>query len=272
MIPRELLPIVLDRFFPMVSGPEELDLVIPRIDQRGEGDFCGCVQSDAEMVAASCARSFLPMSEDQTGFEVLLIKAHEVRSVLEFDDIVVGKSTVRRSRGLRLRVDVDFERCLYEAIQTHEELGRGRWLTDSLCAALIELHDHPRFGVQARSFEVYSDGERIAGEVGYSCGRAYTSMSGYYLRSGAGSVQLAALSQLLRESGFAFWDLGMELDYKHDLGAHLMDRDDFATRYVAAASEPAPDLPPESDCHDLVRQARGVTVAGRAGMRGAADE
>ena len=264
MIPRELLPLVLSRIFPVIAGPEDLDLVTALIDDRGEGDFCGCLRSDPEMVAASCAHSFLPMSEDQTGFEVLLVKAHDVRSVLEFDDIVVAKSTVRRARDLRLRVDVDFESCMAEAIHTHESMGRGRWLTDSLCASLIDLHYRPRHGVQSRSFEIYAEGKRVAGEIGYSCGRAYTSMSGYFRQSGTGSVQLAALAQLLRESGFAFWDLGMELDYKHELGAGLMDRDVFEARYVTAAAEAAPIIPEDSDAHALVRRARAVTVAKRA--------
>lgn len=251
---------MLNQFFPVISGPEELRLVAPLVDERG-GDFCGCVRNDPEMVASSCAASFLPMSEDQTGFEVLLVKAHRERSVLFPGQVSVTRSTVRHSRGLVLRVDHDFPTCLDRTVRAHE----GRWLTDSLCAALLSLHEEPLHGVRARSIEIYAPdtGRLVAGEVGYSCGAAYTSMSGYFDVSGTGSVQLAALGQLLAEAGFAFWDLGMELDYKFTIGAVLVDRDEFTTRYLDAAATPAPDLPSQADCEALVTRARAVTVARR---------
>jgi leucyl/phenylalanyl-tRNA--protein transferase len=270
-IPREYLPQLLHHVFPFIAGPEEIDLVIPLLDERGDGDFCACLRTDPEMIACACRESFLPMSEDQTGHEILLVKAHEERSVLEFGEIIASKSTVRRSRELVLRVDVAFEETLYRAVEWHEEAGRGRWLTESLCGSLIDLHHNPRHGVQARSVELYRPGVagdagvRVAGEVGYSCGAAYTSLSGYYEESGMGGVQLVALGQLLAESGFAFWDLGMELEYKFGLGARLVDRDEFRARYLAAAAGEPPELPHATHCRGLVERARRITVARRRG-------
>jgi hypothetical protein len=35
------------------------------------------------------------------------------------------------------------------------------------------------------------------------------------------------VGQLLCQNGFETWDLGMDMDYKRDLGTHLVARDDF---------------------------------------------
>jgi len=80
--------------------------------------------------------------------------------------------------------------------------------------------------VRLYSVEVWNavTGELAAGELGYSVGSVYTSLTGFTAEDSAGSVQLAALGRFLSRGSFDMWDLGMELDYKTRLGAHNMDR------------------------------------------------
>ncbi|MFW5789531.1 MAG: leucyl/phenylalanyl-tRNA--protein transferase [Spirochaetota bacterium] len=249
MIPRELLPYVLDRSFPLVAGPDDLDRVVPLLEERG-GEFCASLRTDPEMVAACCHAGFLPMSEDQTGHEVLLVKSHRRRCVLAPGELHRSKSTRRRARGLTVRVDHDFARCLDEVVRWHPD----RWLTDPLCASLAILHREPRYGVRARSVEVYDDDALVAGEVGYSCGLVYTSMAAFHGRSGSGSVQLAALGVLLRDAGFALWDLGMEMEYKRALGARVTARRPFLELFRSYRDRPTPALAREADCASLLRR------------------
>merc|ERR1711933_527638 len=47
---------------------------------------------------------------------------------------------------------------------------------------------------------------------------------------GAGEVQLVLTAALLHKMGYAWWDLGMVMKYKGQLGAKVMKRDAFAER------------------------------------------
>jgi hypothetical protein len=67
----------------------------------------------------------------------------------------------------------------------------------------------------------------VAGELGYSVGAVYTSLTGFATESGTGTVQLTCLGRWLEASGFLLWDLGMEMEYKFDLGAVLVPRHSF---------------------------------------------
>ncbi|KAL8433592.1 hypothetical protein Efla_000736 [Eimeria flavescens] len=64
----------------------------------------------------------------------------------------------------------------------------------------------------------------VAGELGVSVGRVYTSLTGFTDADSAGSVQMAATRLLLRAAGFELLDLGMHLPYKESLGARPLPR------------------------------------------------
>jgi hypothetical protein len=75
--------------------------------------------------------------------------------------------------------------------------------------------------VRFYSIEVWNraSGDLVAGELGYTVGSVYTSLTGFANESSAGSVQLSTLGCLLQCSEDTVWDLGMEMEYKKLLGA-----------------------------------------------------
>lgn len=257
MVPESALPTLLERFFPVIEGPDDLARVPDLVDARGV-EFCASPRLDAEMVARVCRAGFLPMSEEFTGHEILLVKAHEHRCLLDLTELHVAKSTRRRARGLVIAIDGHFDRCLDATVAHHPD----RWLTDRLNAALAELHASPLAGVATHSVEVYDGAELVAGEVGYTCGRVYTSLAGFHRRSGTGSVQLAALGVLLGRAGFAWWDLGMVIEYKLALGARVFEREEFLRRYALAAAGQTPALTGRQSCEPLVRPTRSRSTLG----------
>jgi len=83
--------------------------------------------------------------------------------------------------------------------------------------------------IRLYSVEVYNTitNNLAAGELGYTVGSIYTSLTGFTSESSAGSVQLSVLGKLLTRSGFTHWDLGTGYEYKQRLGAVMIERDEF---------------------------------------------
>lgn len=91
-----------------------------------------------------------------------------------------------------------------------------------------------------------ADGTLVAGELGYTIGASYTSLSGFHSPeprwNHCGKIQLHCLAGLLRARGFGFWNLGHPyMDYKLNLGARILPRREFLMRWnqVVAAAQPA---------------------------------
>jgi len=74
----------------------------------------------------------------------------------------------------------------------------------------------------------------LAGEIGFSIGHVYTSLSGWTgerTSEAVGTAQLMLLGRWLRRRGYAFWSLGHcyspEMDYKRQLGHRIYTREQF---------------------------------------------
>jgi Leu/Phe-tRNA-protein transferase len=231
-------------------------------------EFCVAINFDPPFIARLMDAGFLVMSASAGGGRyILLPKLHLVRSVLFFENLHVKKSIRRFLPRYELRFDGDFDRILDRCVTIHGDDWLTPPLVDALRAMRAkplrgfasEFRGGAGFGHDARnlptardglsapgseeprnskpagagsakpvSFGVYRDGELRAGEFGVVSGRVYTSYSGYYDEDNAGTVQMILTARFLRERGFAFFDLGMPLDYKYDLGA----RDVSPRRFV----------------------------------------
>jgi len=191
------------------------------------GDFCVSLDFDPDFIAGLMEAGFLVMSgkfgdqaEDSpdskdAAFYLPLPKLHLVRSALFFDNLHVKKSIRRHLDRYELRPDEDFDLILDRCVEVHGD----DWLTPPLVAAIRDIRRRGFRGVYPMSFALYRDGKLVAGEFGVRVGRVYTSYSGYYEESNCGTVQLILTTRCLRERGFDFFDLGMPLGYKNDLGA-----------------------------------------------------
>ena len=222
-----------------ISPRDNLDKLVDALlatDYKEE--CCLAVDFDPAFVSRLMAAGFLVMSvgheqdgdgEDEALDFLLLPKLHLVRSVLFFPDLRVKKSLRRLLSRYELRFDTDFDRIVAKCVEIHGD----DWLTKPLLDTIKHLkngsppEEKTGFFKNKRaipaprpvSFGVYRDGELKAGEFGIVVGKVYTSYSGYYEESSAGTAQIVLMSRYLEEAGFAFLDFGMPLDYKTDLGA-----------------------------------------------------
>ena len=206
------------------------------LETNYQGDFCITESFCPEFTARLMEAGFLVMSMnlndgDGTPFYISLPKLHLVRSALFSENLHIKKS-IRRflnpSCGYELKADTDFDLIIERCLKKHG----SDWLTPPLveCIRKIRGRGEPGAGSRAAypsSFALYHDGELVAGEFGVVCGKVYTSYSGFYDEDNAGTVQLIHTTRYLREHGFSFFDMGMPLDYKTDLGAVNISPDEF---------------------------------------------
>jgi Leu/Phe-tRNA-protein transferase len=206
-----------------ISPKDDPDRIIDAMLGTGYNEeFCLAADFDPAFIARLMGAGFLVMSveaESGKGDEgpdyVLLPKLHLVRSALFFEKLHVKKSIQRFLGRYELRVNEEFDYILDRCVSIHG----GDWLTPPLIETIKKIRQSPKMAVLPFCFGVYRENRLVAGEFGIVAGRVYTSYSGYYDEDNAGIVQLILTTRWLEKNGFAFFDLGMPLDYKTDLGA-----------------------------------------------------
>lgn len=237
---------------------EELDRVLPTLVDRGlpgGGEFLladlMADENTAAIIAIAIWHGYLPMAGDIMGTSMLLPKIHWRRCILSPKDVHAGRKVRRKAKGFHLTINAAWSEVVRATQQVTFTNCKGDcWLSDQLADAYQAVarasREWRRGGVRFHSIELWhtESGKLVAGEIGYTCGKIYSSCTGFALKdeySGAGSVQLAALGSWLSKSGFEVWDLGMELAYKLELGGRSVPRAEWA-RTVRSLRETPLDL------------------------------
>jgi len=240
--------------FLIMLPEDDLDEIVDAMLETGyDKEFCVSPSFDPGFVAGLMEAGFLVMSarlggESEDGanddgdsgrdenapaneiFYICIPKLHLVRSALFFENLHVKKSIRRHLGQYELRPDSDFDLILDRCVETHGD----DWLTPPLVGAIRGIRQQKIRGAYPMSFALYHNDKLVAGEFGVKVGNVYTSYSGYYEESNSGTAQLILTTRYLQENGFAFFDLGMPLDYKNDLGALDISPEEFVRLFRLA--------------------------------------
>jgi Leu/Phe-tRNA-protein transferase len=228
------------------------------------GDFCYSPCYHPKFLVQLMAEGFLPMATRSHLLPKLHQQRCVVRLSSSDEATTTGtscssqlhthKSTRKKMKKFTIALNSNFESVVHGCHQQH---GSTCWLYPELTESFREIYqatciDSPMQATVERKktgksssssssssgclvpvrlycVEVYDETSDalVAGELGYAVGSVYTSLTGFSKVDSAGSVQLAALGCLLQQNGFTLWDLGMDMNYKRDLGATLMPRPEF---------------------------------------------
>ncbi|GMF14115.1 unnamed protein product [Phytophthora lilii] len=203
---------------------------------HSQDDFYVSRHFDPLLLSHLMFEGFLPIASDFQGQCFLLPKLHRQRCVLLLqpgEPQHVPKSVRKRAKKYKLVLNRDFDGVVEGC---HEKHGIP-WLYPPIVESFKTLFQAGDEGVElfpgrkvrfftVELYDVATD-TLAAGELGYTVGSVYTSLTGFSKANGAGTVQLHALSKFLYLAGFKMWDLGMSMDYKMGLGARDLERDDF---------------------------------------------
>ncbi|MCQ2251498.1 MAG: hypothetical protein MJZ66_10375 [Bacteroidales bacterium] len=164
------------------------------------------------------------------------IRYHVIKLIIKPEDLHVSKKFRGWVEGkfsdCTLCFNRNFDLCMSELIQAYPDT----WLFPPLVKILKNIHDNPG-KVSVDSVELWRGNELIAGEIGFVTKNAYASLSGFHKESDSGTVQMLALGKYLFQNGFAYWDLGMEIEYKYRFGAKDYDRNGQEALYDTLSGE-----------------------------------
>jgi len=237
----------------IIFPEDDCNAVVDQIISDGYDDeFCFALDFSPDFVARLMEAGFLVMSANIRNKKeepvcILFPKLHLWRSALFFENLHVKKSIRRFLNRYELRPDSEFDYILKRCIEKHG----GDWLTPPLVDCIKKIRQgegvkrpdliksntsHPYPAANSllpttfpypATFGLYRDSRLVAGDFGVVCGNVYTSYSGYYDEDNTGTVQLILTTRYLQENGFSFFDLGMPMDYKTELGAENINMERF---------------------------------------------
>lgn len=180
---------------------------------------------------------------------VLIPELQTAYAVLDYHDLHLSRNVAKLLRSGRLEAEQitlevadDPENVLSKLLDYHR---RSNWLSATYCNLVRQLPTLPGSTFRLRAVELWcrQEDRLIAGELGYTIGRTYTSLSGFCEPTekrwrNFGTLQLVLLARRLEEYGYAFWNLGHpHLAYKRALGAKIFRRAAFLERWRAAIDE-----------------------------------
>lgn len=192
---------------------------------------------------------------------VILPELQKAYAVLDWPNLRMDRSVRRillsgrrEEEPLTLKIDTDPRPVMAEL---KKYWGSKSWLCPEYQETLLQLAErNAADDVEGRasSFRLWGirltagpNGESAAGELGYTIGRTYTSLTGFHHRrrewNNLGKVQMVLLAQHLEAAGLAFWNLGHPyMEYKRRLGARILFRRDFLDRWEQAIQGSAVDI------------------------------
>eukprot|EP00760_Papus_ankaliazontas_P034631 PhM_4_TR7313/c0_g1_i1/m.87853 len=206
-------------------------------------EFGWSIVFDPGLVDKVCLSGCFPMTID-FGIRVFAIKLHEERCVLNLllnNNNNVSRSVRKLSQKYLFSLNTAFDEV---AAMINEQHGKD-WMCPELrdCFRYMFLNPH-EFSTKIISVEIRDkdddNGVVVAGELGYIVGDVYTSLTGARTVSGTGTLQLEVLKRFLStRCGVHWWDFGMSMQYKTEMGGANVPRKEWLAMAAAAAQKSA---------------------------------
>ncbi len=168
---------------------------------------------------------------------LLAVKYHSKKLIVQFDSLHISKKLKGwlkgKFSGYTMTFNKNYSMCVQELLNAYPDT----WLCPELLEQYEMIHNNPGPDASIDSIEIWKDGKLVAGEIGFITRNAYASLSGFHKEDDIGTVQMCVLGLYLKHHDFAYWDLGMELDYKYRYGAKACSRQEQEKLYSTLSRE-----------------------------------
>lgn len=156
------------------------------------------------------------------------------RLILEPDSFKLSTSLKKSlKKPYQITMDEAFEEVIQACATVNGRLN-NTWISSGMQAAYTELH-HRGF---AHSIELWSDNRLVGGLYGISLGRAFFGESMFHRERDTSKITLYYLCEIMKDWSFELIDCQLPNPYLQDLGAHLINRQDFLYRLKSALAHP----------------------------------
>ena len=192
---------------------------------------------------------YIAITHTENGKHSLTPQLQREYAVLDWENLRIDPKVKRifnsnriETGNIRLRISPDPSEVLKHLVTAWKET----WISDKYIKIIKELAAENISG-KNRKIKIYGvtltagkDDTVIAGELGYTIGKTYTSLSGFFHRGNKefnnfGKLQMVMLADILKKSGIEFWNLGQPyMEYKLKLGAEVVPRGIFLKRWDKA--------------------------------------
>lgn len=202
---------------------------------------------DAAFYVSLAYAGFITITlEHAEGGLLLLPELHTEYSVLEWENLHISKNLKKLARSTFFSDNdfyITFNKDVTPVVKgIAKSYGEMNWFVPRYKDMLVEIQRSEALSENLTLLSVElrngADDRLIGGEVGYTVGTIYTSLSGYFERenknyNNMGKLQLICLALLLKQWGYGFWNLGCPgLQYKLDIGAKYLDRSLFLNKWL----------------------------------------
>ena len=204
----------------------ELDLIIGNM--RRSYYVTPCWKPD--FYALLCYCGFVSVAQEPTW---LIPELQKEYAVLIFNDLYLERNVLKGMKSGRFRLEVDKRPS--EVYLKITQARDSNWLGEKYWAMMQSIRNGIQVGegyFKPHTFELIDTEteELVAGEIGYSIGRTYTSLTGFYnpSYSSSGKVQICTMALFLASKGIEYISLGHAgMQYKLEFGGTIINRHDF---------------------------------------------
>lgn len=211
---------------PYIENINEIELAY-KLREALDVENCFSAIFNAKIIDEACYKGFFPMSTVIDNKWSLVLKMHKERCLIDFKMFKVKNKVKKAAKKYKLTFNKNFNKC----VEMINERYNDSWLSEPLIKTFNEIRKNENSKTKFCSFELWENEKLIAGEIGFIVGACYSSLSGFHTINDSGNIQLYLTNEFLKEKGFEFWDLGMELDYKIYLGGVVLKQNHFLERY-----------------------------------------
>jgi leucyl/phenylalanyl-tRNA--protein transferase len=161
----------------------------------------------------------------------------EERALVPIADFKTWRDTrnLVRYGDYEIRLNTAF-RDVIEKCAAAERKHDRNWITPPIIEAYSALHE---LGA-AHSFEVWQDGQLVAGTYGVALGAYFAGESTFHTVDNMGKVSMYYACQSLKESGFLLHDAQYMNPGMAAIGAYMVSRADFKQQLAKALATPTP--------------------------------